>query len=49
MNYNAGTWHAPLTVLDRQGAFTMLRHDDGGPEDTELVMLDEPTTVELPE
>ena len=48
VNYNAGTWHAPLTVLDREGAFTMLRHDDGGPEDTELVTLEEAITVVLP-
>lgn len=49
VNYNAGTWHAPLCVLDAEGAFTMLRHDDGGPEDTELVMLDEVIEVVLPE
>ncbi|MDH3230312.1 MAG: ureidoglycolate lyase [Alphaproteobacteria bacterium] len=49
VNYNAGTWHAPLTVLDRPGAFTMLRHDDGGPEDTDLVTLDAPIAVLLPE
>ncbi len=49
VNYNAGTWHAPLCVLDRPGDFTMLRHDDGGPEDTDLVMLDAAVEVLLPD
>lgn len=48
VNYDAGAWHGPLCVLDRPGDFTMLRHDDGGPEDTELVTLDEVIEVELP-
>ena len=48
VNYDAGAWHGPLCVLDRPGDFTMIRHDDGGPEDTELVMLDEAIEVELP-
>ena len=49
VHYNAGTWHAPLCVLDTESTFTVLRHDDGGPEDTELVMLDEAIEVVLPE
>lgn len=48
VNYDAGVWHGPLCVLDRPTDFTMIRHDDGGPEDTELVMLDDLIEVELP-
>lgn len=48
VNYDAGAWHGPLCVLDRPGDFTMIRHDDGGPEDTELVNLDEMIEVLLP-
>jgi ureidoglycolate lyase len=48
VNYDAGAWHGPLCVLDRPGDFTMIRHDDGGPEDTELVTLDETIEVLLP-
>ena len=47
MNYNAGTWHAPLTVIGGAGEFVMLRFDDGGAEDTELRPLTEPITVDL--
>ena len=49
VNYDAGVWHGPLCVLEKPGDFTMIRHDDGGPEDTELVMLDETIEVELPD
>ena len=49
VNYDAGVWHGPLCVLDRPTDFTMIRHDDGGPEDTELVMLDGTIEVELPD
>ena len=49
VNYDAGVWHGPLCVLDRPTDFTMVRHDDGGPEDTVLVMLDEVIEVELPD
>lgn len=48
VNYDAGVWHGPLCVLDEPTDFTMVRHDDGGPEDTVLVMLDETIEVELP-
>lgn len=48
VNYDAGSWHGPLCVLDQPGDFVMIRHDDEGPEDTELVMLDEKISVELP-
>ena len=47
VNYNAGTWHAPLTVIEGAGEFIMLRFDDGGAEDTELRPLAEPISVDL--
>ena len=45
VNYDAGVWHSPLCVLDRPGEFTMLRWDDGGDADTELLPLDQPVNV----
>ena len=48
VNYDAGTWHAPLTVLSGAGEFVMLRFDDGSPEDTELRPLAEAVAVDIP-
>lgn len=47
VNFNAGVWHAPNTVLATPGEFIMLRFDDGGAEDTELRALDEPIEVDF--
>ena len=47
VNYDAGVWHSPLCVLDRAGEFVMLRFDDGGPLDTELVKLETPVEVRI--
>jgi len=49
VNFNAGVWHAPNTVLATPGEFIMLRFDDGGPEDTDLRTLDAPIEVDLPD
>ena len=47
VNYDAGAWHSPLSVLDQPGQFTMLRFDDGGADDTELVKLEAPVEVRI--
>lgn len=47
VNFDTGIWHAPNTVLAEPGEFIMLRHDDGGPEDTELRPLDTPIEVDV--
>ena len=35
INYNIGTWHYPLTVLDRDASFAALVWEDGSDSDTE--------------
>ena len=47
VNYNAGTWHAPRTVISGSGEFIMFRWDDGSDLDTEHLSLDEIVDVEL--
>lgn len=47
VNYDTGIWHAPNTVLAEPGEFVMLRHDDGGSEDTELRTLDTPIEIDV--
>jgi ureidoglycolate lyase len=37
--YSAGTWHAPLFALGRDGAFLMVMRETGTPADTEIVEL----------
>jgi ureidoglycolate lyase len=45
--YRAGAWHAAVTVLDRDGAFSVLQYR-GGPRDDEVVPIP-PLTVTLPQ
>ena len=49
INYDANVWHAPRSALGAPGEFVMFRWDDGGALDTELVTLDEPVAVALPQ
>ncbi|MBT3330379.1 MAG: ureidoglycolate hydrolase [Rhodospirillaceae bacterium] len=42
INYNAGTWHFPLTSLDRAATFALLMYMDGGPGDEDWATLPEP-------
>ena len=46
INYNAGTWHAGMTVLDRPTGFCMVIFEDGGPDDCHLRRLEQPIVVE---
>ena len=45
VNYNAGTWHAPRTVIKGAGEFVMFRWDDGSDLDTEFLTLDTPVKI----
>ena len=47
INYNAGTWHCPLTSLDRPATFGLLMYMDGGPKDEDWHTLDEPLLLSL--
>ena len=47
VNYNAGVWHAPRTVLGGPGEFVMMRWDDGSAADTDLRPLDVEIEVDL--
>ena len=49
VNYDTGVWHAPNTTLAEPCEFVMLRHDDGGAEDTEMRPLDAPIEVDVAE
>ena len=42
INYNAGTWHFPLTSLDRPATFALLMYMDGGPRDEDWATLPQP-------
>lgn len=42
INYDAGTWHFPLTALDRPSTFGLLMWMDGGPGDEDWHTLDAP-------
>jgi ureidoglycolate lyase len=48
VNYSPGTWHHPMTVLDRPGEYVVLRWDDGTAADTEWRQLPTPVLIELP-
>jgi len=45
VNYNANVWHAPRTVLFKEGSFVMMRWDAGLPEDTEVHNLPTPVII----
>ena len=47
VNYDAGTWHAPRTVIKGAGEFVMFRWDDGGDLDTELFKIDSPVEINI--
>lgn len=46
INYLRGTWHHPMVALDAPGDFAMLAHEDGTPQDCELIQLPEPIRFE---
>lgn len=47
INYNAGTWHFPLTSLDRPATFALLMYMDGGPRDEDWHTLAEPFRLNI--
>ena len=47
INYTAGTWHFPLTSLDRPATFGLLMYMDGGPSDEDWHTLDAPITLHV--
>jgi ureidoglycolate lyase len=47
VNYNAGVWHAPRTVLGGPGEFIMMRWDDGTAADTDLRAVEAEIEVDL--
>ncbi|NQV58145.1 MAG: ureidoglycolate lyase [Alphaproteobacteria bacterium] len=47
INYNAGTWHFPLTSLDRPATFALLMYMDGGPRDVDWATLVEPFRLNI--
>ena len=47
INYNAGTWHFPLTSLDRPATFGLLMYMDGGPRDEDWHTLNAPITLHV--
>ena len=49
INYNAKVWHAPRMAISEPGEFIMFRWDDGGPEDTIHLKIDDPVTIEMGE
>ena len=49
INYNAKVWHAPRMAISEPGEFIMFRWDDGGPEDTIHLQIDDPATIEMGE
>ncbi|PYM28962.1 MAG: ureidoglycolate hydrolase [Candidatus Rokuibacteriota bacterium] len=48
VTYHAGTWHHPLTILDRPARFAVVMWRDGTRTDEEFRTLAAPFTVELP-
>jgi len=49
VTYHAGTWHHPLTILDRPGRFAVVMWRNGTSTDEEFRTLTAPFTVELPQ
>jgi ureidoglycolate lyase len=47
VNYDAGTWHVGMTVLDRPTSFCMTIFEDGGPDDCHFRQLEPPFVVEM--
>jgi len=47
VTYHAGTWHHPLTILDRPGRFAVFMWRDGTRTDEEFRTLATPFTVEV--
>jgi ureidoglycolate hydrolase len=46
INYDVGTWHVGITVLDRPTSFCMTIFEDGGPDDCHFRQLERPFVVE---
>jgi ureidoglycolate lyase len=46
INYDPGTWHVGMTVLDRPTSFCMTIFEDGGPDDCHFHELERPLVVE---
>jgi ureidoglycolate lyase len=49
VSYAPGTWHHPMTILDRPGEYVVLRWDDGTAADTEWRHLAEPVLIDVAE
>ena len=48
VTYHAGTWHHPLTILDRPGRFAVVMWRDGTSTDEEFRTLTMAFTVDVP-
>lgn len=48
INYKPGVWHSPMVVVGEPMRFVCLTHEDGSPEDCEVVELAYPVTTVLP-
>jgi ureidoglycolate lyase len=46
INYDLGTWHVGMTVLDRPTSFCMTIFEDGGPDDCHFHQLERPLVIE---
>jgi ureidoglycolate lyase len=46
INYDVGTWHAGMTVLDRPTSFCMTIFEDGGPDDCHFRQLERPFVID---
>jgi ureidoglycolate lyase len=46
INYDAGTWHVGVTVLDRPTSFCMMIFEDGGADDCHFRELERPLVLE---
>jgi ureidoglycolate lyase len=46
INYDVGTWHVGMTVLDRPTSFCMTIFEDGGPDDCHFHELERPLVIE---
>jgi ureidoglycolate lyase len=49
ISYRPGVWHAPMSVLDAPADMACFVYEDGGSGDCELITLDTPFFLDIPE
>lgn len=49
VNYREGCWHHPMIALDQVTNFMVLVHEDGSEGDCEVVDIEQPFDLEIPE